>query len=199
MQGQPRFFLSAFTLVLFAALAMTPSSPATADDDEGGGFVGSWIGTVTVDTPPGFPPFVFADLVNVNRGGILTGTNGNAHFSQNPFLPPVDRVDASDFFGSWEPVGHNQLAGTNKWLLFLGPKSPPDPAVTAVWCPGTTCAPGPFPGQNIGLATLQGVTTLEHTKSGDTLTGPWTVQLTDLKDNVVATHTGILSFSRIEP
>ena len=125
MQGQPRFFLSAFTLVLFAALAMTPSSPATAGDDEGGGFVGSWIGTVTVDTPPGFPPFVFADLVNVNRGGILTGTNGNAHFSQNPFLPPVDRVDASDFFGSWEPVGHNQLAGTNKWLLFLGPNSPP--------------------------------------------------------------------------
>ena len=199
MKRQWRLFASAFTLVLFAAFTVTPSSPTTADDDEGGGFVGSWIGTVTVDTPPGFPPFVFADLVNVNRGGILTGTNGNAHSSQNPFLPPVDRVDASDFFGSWEPVGHNQLAGTNKWLLFLGPKSPPDPAVTAVWCPGTTCAPGPFPGQNIGLATLQGVTTLEHTKSGDTLTGPWTVQLTDLKDNVVATHTGILSFSRIEP
>ena len=199
MQRQRRLFASALTLVLFAAFAVTPSSPATAGDDEGGGFVGSWIGTVTVDTPPGFPPFVFADLVNVNRGGILTGTNGNAHFSQNPFLPPVDRVDASDFFGSWEPVGHNQLAGTNKWLLFLGPKSPPDPAVTAVWCPGTTCAPGPFPGQNIGLATLQGVTTLEHTKSGDTLTGPWTVQLTDLKGNVVVTHTGTLFFSRIEP
>ena len=47
MQRQWRLFVSALTLVLFAALAMTPSSPATAGDDEGGGFVGSWIGTLT--------------------------------------------------------------------------------------------------------------------------------------------------------
>ena len=198
MQRQWRLFASALTLVLFAALAMTPSSPATAQDDGSGNLVGSWIGTITVDTPSGTPPFAFADLISINRGGTLTGTNGNAHSSQFPFAPPVDRVDASDFFGSWKPIGgSNQFAATVKWLLFLGPQSPPNPAVTAVWCPGTTCFPGPYPGQNIGVATLQDVVTLEHTKSSDTFSGPWTLQLTNLRDDVVATHNGTLFFSRI--
>jgi hypothetical protein len=123
MQGQPRLFLSAIALVLFAAVGVTPNSPAKADDDEKGGIVGSWIGTVTVDTPSGTPLFAFADLISINRGGTLTGTNGNAHFSQMPFLPPVDRVDASDFFGSWEPISDaNKFAAT---VAFSWSQEPP--------------------------------------------------------------------------
>ena len=115
-----------------------------------------------------------------------------------PFGPPDGRVDSSDFFGSWKPIGgSNQFAATVKWLLFLGPQSPPDPAVTAVWCPDKTCFPGPYPGQNIGQVTLQTVVTLQHTKSGDTFTGPWTLQSTNLNGDVLGTNAGTLSFSRI--
>ena len=158
-------------MVVFAAFGVTPSSPATADDHENGSFVGSWIGTIDPGTPG-----AFLDLLSINLGGTATGTNGNAH-NQDPSLPPAARLEASDFFGSWEPIGHNQLAATVKWLLFLGPT-----------------------GQNIGVVSLDTFATLQHdTKSGDSLIGDYTLQVTDLNGHQVRTSSGTLFFRRIEP
>lgn len=188
MQGQWRLFASALTLGLFAAFAVTPSSPAKAD----GGFVGSWIGTVA------FNGLALGDLLTLNRDRTVTLINGTAHASQLPFLPPGSRLEASDGLGTWKPIGNNQAAVTAKWLLFFGPNNPPDPEVTAVWCPGTTCAPGPFPGQNIGLSTVQLVVTLQRTESGDTVTGEFTAQYANLNGEPVGDPgTGTLSYSRI--
>jgi hypothetical protein len=198
MQMQWRLLVAALALVVFAAFAVTLSSPATAQDDGSGNPVGSWIGTIcpaAMICPTG-SPIDFTDLLSINLGGTLTGTNGDAHKSQEPFLPPVFRVDDSDFFGVWKPIEHHQAAATLKWLIFLGPNQL-DPAVTAIWCPGTTCAPGPFPGQNIGAVTLETVVTLQHAKNGDTLTGPYTIQYTNLNGEWVVPSSGIMTFSRI--
>jgi hypothetical protein len=191
MQRQWRLFVSAFTLALGAASVVTPISQVKADDGENGDVVGSWFGTINPGTP-----LAFTDLLSLNLGGIASGTNGNAHNSQNPKAPPFARVDASDFFGSWEPIGHSQFAGTVNWLIFLGPNFDPsvDTDVNAVYCPkGTAC----FGGENIGVVTLQTVATLQHANSGDSLTGPYTIQYTDLSGDVVFKGSGTLSFSRI--
>jgi hypothetical protein len=187
MQGQPRLFLSAFAAALFTAFVVTPTSQVKADDGENGNVVGSWIGTINPGTP-----FAFTDLLSLNLGGTASGTNGNAHNSQNTNAPPFARVDASDFFGSWEPIGHGQIAGTVKWLLFLGPNSPAN--TINLYCPpGLTC----FPGQNIGVVTLETVATLQHTNSGDSLTGNYSIKYRNLSDVVVFSGSGMLSFSRI--
>jgi len=191
MQRQRRLFASALTLVLFAALAMTPSSPATAGDDEGGGFVGSWIGTLTFTAPPDLAGVTVTILVNFNRGGTLTGTDGTAHSSQLP--PGPFTVDLSDYFGPWVPIGRSnskRLALTFKQLLFAGPNTP-----TAIY--GTF-----YPGENIGLTTVQAVDTLEHTEDGDRLTGDFTGQFTRLPPPLgdgkqVAAVAGTVSFSRV--
>ena len=57
---------------------------------------------------------------------------------------------------------------TFKQLLFAGPNTP-----TALY--GTF-----YPGQNIGLGTVQAIDVLEHTKNGDRLTGDFTGQNTRL-------------------
>ena len=208
MKRQWRLFASAFTLVLFAGFAVMPSSPATAEDDENGSVVGSWIGTLTFTKPSGINGLRVAILTNFNRDGTLTGNDGTAHSSQlelPPELSPL-AVDYSDYSGSWVPIGDsNQIALTFKQLLFLGPQSPPDLAVTAIYCPGSTCGPAPtfpFPGQNIDLGTVQAVDVLEHTKSGDRITGDFTFQNRRLPPPLgdgqqVFAGRGIVSLTRI--
>ena len=191
MKRQWRLFASAFTLVLFAGFAVMPSSPATAEDDENGSVVGSWIGTLTFTAPPDLAGVTVTILVNFNRGGTLTGTDGTAHSSQLP--PGPFTVDLSDYFGSWVPIGRSnskRLALTFKQLLFAGPNTP-----TAIY--GTF-----YPGENIGLTTVQAVDTLEHTEDGDRLTGDFTGQFTRLPPPLgdgkqVAAVAGTVSFSRV--
>jgi len=190
MQWQSRLFALAITLALFAALAVTPASRAVADDDQDESVVGTWIGTATFDTPPGVPPLIEAELASVHRGGIVTGTSGIDHSSQNPFLPPGLVVELSDYFGSWAPIGDSdQIALTFKRLLFAGPNTP-----SAIYHQL-------FQGENVGLASIQSVVTLQHTKSGDTLKGPFTFQLTTLDGPVPAdmggTGSGTVSLSRV--
>ena len=100
MQRPKRRFAPALTLILFAAFAVTPSSQVRAGDDQGGSVVGTWVGAATFDTPPGTPPFIEAELASVYPGGIVTGTSGIDHSSQNPFVPPALAVNLSDYFGA---------------------------------------------------------------------------------------------------
>ena len=179
MQRQWRLFASALTLVLFAALVVTPGSPATADD-----CVGSWIGAISFDA--GAPSII--GQLNINRDGTITGTDGAAHSSQVKPPPALSAfaVDSGGYFGSWVHIGGNQIGGTIKELLFAGPNTP-----TAIY--------GPFVlGQNIGLGTLSEDVTCAHTSSGDAIAGPWTFQFYSFFLNkVVITNRGTFSFSRV--
>jgi hypothetical protein len=183
MQRHWRLFASALASVLLAALAVTPGSPATADD-----CVGSWIGTISFDSGA---PSVMGQL-NINRDGTITGTDGTAHSSQVQFPPALSAfaVDNGDYFGSWVHIAGNQSAGTIKELLFAGPNTP-----AQIY--------GPFYlGQNVGIGTLSAEVTCQHTSSGDVATGPWTLQLESFfLDKVVITNSGRFSFTRlaIEP
>jgi hypothetical protein len=130
MQRQSRLFASAITLVFLAGLAVTPASRAVADDDQEEGAVGTWIGKATFDNPPGTPPgspqLKETELASIHYGGIVTGTSEINHSSQNPFVPPGLRVELSDYFGSWAPMGDSdRIAVTFKRLLFLGPNFDP--------------------------------------------------------------------------
>jgi hypothetical protein len=191
MQPQSRLFALAITLVLFAALAVAPTSRAIADEDEDGSVVGTWIGAATFDTPPGTPPLVENELASVHRGGIVAGTAGIDHSSQNPFVPPGLVVELSDYFGSWAHIGgSDQIAITFKRLLFAGLDTP-----SAIYHQL-------FPGENIGIASIQSVLTLEHTESGDILKGPFTFQLATLDGkpvppNMGGTGSGTVSLSRV--
>jgi hypothetical protein len=162
-----------------------------AGDDQDESVVGTWIGAATFDTPRDTPPLVEAELASIHRGGIVTGTSGIDHSSQNPFVPPGLVVELSDYFGSWAPVGDsNQIAVTFKRLLFAGSNTP-----SAIYHQL-------FPGQNVGMASIQSVVTLQHTNSGDILRGPFTFQLTTLDGQPVpadmgGTGSGTVSLSRV--
>jgi hypothetical protein len=176
----------------FALLAMAvlkSNSPVKADD--GGSIIGTWINTVTVNTPPGAPPFVITELGSFNPGGTFIDTLSIAHSSQNPFLAgpfaPL-AADFSDAYGIWRQSGDNsdQFAITFKRLIFAGADTP-----TAAY--GTF-----FPGENVGFASIQAVATLQHGQNGDTLTGPFTFQLTNLSGRVVLAASGSFSATRVK-
>ena len=191
MQRQSRRFASVITLALLAALAAMPAPRAIADDDQDESVVGTWIGAARFDTPPGTPPLVEAELASIHRAGILTGTSGIDHSSQNPFVPPGLVVELSDYFGSWAPIGDfDQIAVTFKRLVFAGPGTP-----SAIYHQL-------FPGENMGLATIQSVVTLQHTQSGDVLEGRFTFELTTLDGQPVPAAvggrgSGTVSLSRV--
>jgi len=77
-------YFAAASIVFSVLLAFRQGQHVRADN---GSLVGTWIVTVTVNTPPGAPPFVFTDLISFNSGGTLTATSTafNAHTSENPF------------------------------------------------------------------------------------------------------------------
>src|SRR5215472_13602145 len=101
MRKLPSWIVS---IVLVSLASFMPSARAHAGDQS---IVGTWTVTVTVNTPPGAPPFVFTDLIAFNQGGTLTAASStfNAHTSENPFLPPPMVVDTSDGYGVWRSVG----------------------------------------------------------------------------------------------
>jgi hypothetical protein len=149
--------------------------------------VGTWIGKLIFDTPPGAPPFAISELVSFNESGTVMGTNGISHFSANPFVPPALAVDLSEHFGSWVRIGEsNRFAVTFKRLLFGGSNTP-----TAIY--------GVFsPGQEIGLATIQVIGLVEHTEAGDQISGRFAIQFKNRNGEVVFTASGNVSLSRME-
>jgi hypothetical protein len=183
MQKRSRLYLLVLGFVLLALFALTPNSRVKADADERS-IVGTWI--LTASLGPGFDN---TELTAFNPGGTFTMTSSvfNPHSSGNPFLPPFLTVDISDAYGAWRRQGDsNRFAVTFKRLLFAGAKTPTD-------------LYGPFfVGQNVGMATIQAVGILDHGEGGDTLTGPFTFQLRNLRGEVTGTGSGTLIATRLK-
>jgi len=176
------FGIASIVLSLAAFLA---SARAQADD-QGQGIVGTWIVKVTVNTPPGAPPFVFTDFIAFNQGGTLTAASSafNAHTSENPFLPAPLVVDTSDGYGVWKSAGEDshQLAITFKRFLFAGAATSPK-------------IYGPFvPAQFVGVNAVQAVGTLQH---GDHLAGTFTTQFTNLAGQLTFSGNGTFTAIRL--
>jgi hypothetical protein len=55
-----------------------------------------------------------------------------------------------------------------------------------------------FPGQYVGVASIQAVATLQHGANGDTAAGPFTFQLTNLAGQVVLAASGTFSATRLK-
>lgn len=188
MRRQLGPYLVAFSIVVLAVLASMPNSHVKADENQQGSIVGTWMITSTINTPPGTPPFVFTELGSFNPGGIFIDTFSLDHNSANPFVPPPLAVDFSDKFGTWKEVGDsNQFAGTFKEFLFAGPDTP-----------ASVYGPILFLGQNVGVATVEFVATLQTGAGGDTITGPFTFQLTNLQGATVFTGSGTFSGTRLQ-
>jgi hypothetical protein len=173
--------------VAVSLLVLMPSSHGRVANH---GIAGTWIVTVTVNTPPGAPPFVFTDVIAFNSGGTLTGASSafNAHTSENPFLPAPLVVDTSDAYGTWSPEGDdsNQIALTFRRFLFAG-------ANTSTALYGSF-----FPGENVGVNTVQAVGTFHTGSEGDSLTGSFTNQLVNLGGTNVFAGNGTFSATRLE-
>ncbi len=175
--------------IALMVVAILPESTRKARAQDGGGtIVGTWVFTSTLNTPPGAPPFVFTELGSFIPGGIFIDTFSLKN-SANPFVPPPVAVDFSDKFGTWRQVGDdsNQFAITFKEFLFAGADTP-----TALYGPIL------FPGQNVGVATIEAVATLHSGAGGDTITGPFTFQLTNLQGTVVGSGSGTFSATRLQ-
>ena len=182
------YFLTRSTLLLML-FASLPSLHVKAQNQQGS-MVGTWVNTVLVNTPSGPVPLL-TELVAVNPGGIFTDAISIAFNSENPaFAGTPLAVDFSDAFGTWKLVGgnSNQFAATFKRFLFARPNTP-------IGAYGLGSA---FPGQNVGMATIEAVGTLRSTASGDILSGSYTFQLTDLQGNLVLPASGTFSATRIQ-
>ena len=185
--------LGLYFIALSIALSLLALAPISHVKAASGNIVGTWIVTVTVNTPPGAPPFVFTDLIAFNSGGTLTATSStfNAHTSENPLLPPPLVVDTSDGYGNWKPQGDDakQVALTFNRFLFAG-------ANTSTALYGSF-----FPGQNVGVNAVQAVGTFQPGKNGDALTGSFTNQFVNLGGEVVFAGNGTFTAVRlgIEP
>lgn len=170
-----RYWVLAAVVVL-ALLALLPSPHVKADDAS---IVGTWMVASTI------PPFVFTELASFNRGGTFIDTFSLDENSANPFVPPALAVNFSSKFGIWKQVGDsNQFAITFKEFLFAGALTP-----TSVYGPIL------FPGQNVGMATVDVVATLQ---TADTATGPFTFQLTNLQGVVVFAGSGTFTATRLK-
>jgi hypothetical protein len=157
------------------------------------GVAGTWIVTVTVNTPPGAPPFVFTDLLSFHSGGTLTGGSSafNPHTSENPDLPAPLVVDTSDAYGVWKPgYEPNQFTLTFKRFLFAGANTS-----TALYpsLPGQAS----FLGQYVGVNTVEAVGTFHAGNHGDSLTGSFTNQFVNLDELVVFAGSGTFSATRV--
>ena len=167
-----------------------PGLPASVVRADGGSVIGAWINAVTVNTPSGPQPLA-TELITINPGGTFIDTLTIAHSSQNPlFTGPFAplAVDFSDAIGTWKQVGDdsNQFAFTFKRFLFAGANTP-------------TAAYGSFfPGQNVGMATIEAVGTLQTSAAGQTISGSFTFQLINLQGTVVLPASGTFSATRLK-
>ena len=157
----------AFWIVSTVLLSLAPFMPSASAHAGNQSIVGTWTVTVTVNTPPGAPPFVFTDLIAFNQGGTLTAASSafNAHSSENPFLPPPLVVDTSDGYGVWKSTDDdsNRVAITFNRFLFAG-------AATSSYAFS-------FPGQYVGVNAVQAVGTLQD---ADHLAGSFTTEFAPL-------------------
>jgi hypothetical protein len=180
----------AATCVAVSLLVLMPSSHGQVASQN---ITGTWVVTVTVNTTPGAPPFVFTDMIAFNSGGTLTAASStfNPHTSENPLLPAPLVVDTSDGYGAWKSQGDdsNQFALTFRRFLFAGADTP-----TALY--GSF-----FAGQNVGVNTVEAVGTFHTGKNGDSLTGSFTNQFVNLNGEAVFAGNGTFTATRlgIEP
>jgi hypothetical protein len=169
------------TIVLSLA-AFLASARAQADNE---GIVGTWIVTVTVNTPPSAPPFVFTDLIAFNQGGTLTAASSafNAHTSENPFLPAPLVVDTSDGYGVWKSTDDDsdRVAITFKRFLFAG-------AATSSYA-------FLFPGQYVGENAVQAVGALQD---ADHLAGSFTTEFKNLGGQLTFSGSGTFTATRLK-
>jgi hypothetical protein len=153
--------------------------------------VGAWTVTVYVNGPGGaLLPFA-TEFATFNPGGTFSDAINLAFNSENPaFAGPLAAfaVNFSDAYGSWKQVGDdpNQIAGTFKRFLYAGASTP-----ASVY--GSF-----FPGQHVGEATVQFTGTVQNTASGQTLSGSFTFQLTNLQGAVVLSGSGPFAATRIK-
>jgi hypothetical protein len=177
----------AATCVAVSLLVLMPSSHGQVASQN---ITGTWVVTVTVNTPPGAPPFVFTDMIAFNSGGTLTAASStfNPHTSENPLLPAPLVVDTSDGYGAWKSQGDdsNQFALTFRRFLFAGADTP-----TALY--GSF-----FAGQNVGVNTVEAVGTFHTGKNGDSLTGSFTNQFVNLNGEVVFAGSGTFAATRLK-
>jgi hypothetical protein len=169
--------------IVLSLLALMPAAHVKAANENN---VGTWIVTVTVNTPPGAPPFVFTDLIAFHSGGTLTGASStfNAHTSENPLLPPPLVVDTSDGYGAWKSMGDdsNEFALTFNRFLFAGANT-------------STVLYGPFfPGKYVGKNTVQAV----GTRDGDSIFGSFTNQFVSLGGQIVFAGSGTFTGTRLK-
>ena len=173
------FGIASIVLSLAAFLA---SARAQADSPS---IVGTWIVTVTVNTPPGAPPFVFTDFIAFNRGGTLTAASSafNAHTSENPFLPAPLVVDTSDGYGVWKSIDDNpdRVAVTFRRFLFAGV--------------ATSSYAFSFPGQYVGVNAVQAVGTLQDANH---LVGSFTTEFTNLAGQPTFSGNGTFTAIRLK-
>jgi hypothetical protein len=176
---------------LLASFALATSSWVKAQNTQQGSVVGSWVSTVSVYTPSGLVPLA-TELLAINPGGTVVDTLTIAHSSQNPsFTGPFAPLAAefSDAIGTWQPVGNsNQIAFTLKRFIFAGPDTPNTPT-TYEWT---------FPGQYVGVATIEAVGTLQTTAKGQILSGTYTFQLTNIQGTDVLKAMGTFSATRLQ-
>jgi hypothetical protein len=183
-------------MALLTWFALAPSSWVRAQNTQQQvSVVGSWVNTVLVNTPSGLEPFT-TELLAINPGGTFVDTLTIAHSSQNPsFTGPFAplAVEFSDAIGTWQPVGDsNQIALTFQRFLFAGPNTPASDYPTLDGSPF-------FPGQYVGVATIEAVGTLHNTSNGQILSGTYTFQLTNLLGiNVLPGAKGTFSATRIQ-
>lgn len=187
MRRQLGLYLLTFSIVLLGLFPLMPSWHVKADNQQGS-VVGTWIATITVNTPSGPQPFA-TELASFNPGGTFTDAISIAFNSENPaFTGTPLAVNFSDALGTWKQVGEDptQVAMTFKRFLYAGPSTP-----AGVY--GSF-----FPGQNVGIATIDAVGTLQTSAVGQTISGQFTFQLADLAGNVVLPASGTFSAKRLE-
>jgi hypothetical protein len=172
------------TVALATIVATLCSLPTTHAQNQQGSVVGTWLNSVTVDVGPGVSVPLANELVSFGPGGVFADVISIQFNGENPaFAGTALEANFSDALGSWRSVGDSsQVAGTFKRFIFATPNTP------------LVYGPGPyFPGQNVGVATIEFVGALQPSSSGPVLAGSFTFQFTDLQGNLVFPGSGKFS------
>jgi len=177
-------------VALATIVAMLSSLHTTRAQNQQGSVVGTWIVSVNVDTPGGPVPLA-TEFASFSPGGIFTDAISIAFNGENPaFAGTPLAANFSDAFGSWKSVGDgSQVAATFKRFIYAAPNSPP-------------AAYGSFyPGQNVGVATIEVVGAVQSSSGGQVLAGSFTFQFTNLGGTVVLAGSGSFTATpvRIQP
>jgi hypothetical protein len=179
-------------VALAAMVGTLGSSHTTHAQNQQGSVVGTWMNSVTVDLGGGVSAPLATELVSFSPGGVFADVISIQFNGENPaFAGTPLAANFSDALGSWRSVGDSsQVAGTFKRFIFATPNTP------------QVYGLGPyFPGQNVGVATIEFVGALQPSSSGPVLAGSFTFQFTDLQGNLVFPGSGKFSATplKIQP